>query len=90
MSDRAAIEELARLVGIEVRYTDIFGHTHEASDETLLSLIEAFGLAPDPRLARRELCDREENAPLGLGPMHLVHAEATHPELLVQLPARCR
>jgi hypothetical protein len=87
MSDRAEIEELARLVGIEVHYADIFGHSHEASDETILSLIEAFGLAPDPRHARRELRDREENAPLGLDPMH---AEARHPELPVRFPAGCR
>jgi len=90
MSDRAATEKLAQLIGIETRYTDIFGHSHEASQETLLALAEAFGLPRDPTLARRELTDRQRSAPLGLGPVHLVHAEATNPELVLRLPDRCR
>ena len=90
MNDRAAIARLARLVGIEVRYTDIFGRSHEASNETLLALIEAFGLPRDPTLAHEELTDRQRSAPLGLGQVHLVHAEATNPELILRLPDRCR
>src|SRR6516165_3493215 len=90
MNDRAAIARLARLVGIEVRYTDIFGRSHEASNETLLALIEAFGLPRDPTLAHEELTDRQRSAPLGLGAVHLVHAEATNPELVLRLPDRCR
>ena len=90
MSDRAAIERLAGLLGIEARYTDTFGQDHVVSDETLLALIVAFGLPPDPRLAGRELAEREQRAALGLGPVHLVHAEATNPELGLRLPAGCR
>jgi 4-alpha-glucanotransferase len=90
MSERAAIEKLARLVGIEAQHTDIFGHSHEASDETLLALIEAFGLPRDPMLARRELTARQRSAPLGLDQVHLVHAEETNPELVLRLPDRCR
>jgi 4-alpha-glucanotransferase len=51
MSDRAAIEQLARIVGIEAHYTDTFGHSYtdtfghsyKVSDETLLALIATFG-----------------------------------------------
>jgi len=90
MSGGAATEKLARLIGIETRYTDIFGHSRQASEETLLALVEAFGLPRDPTLARRELKDRQRSAPLGLGQVHLVHAEATNPELVLRLPDRCR
>jgi hypothetical protein len=85
MNDRAAIEQLARLVGIEVHYTDTFGRFHKVSNETLLALIGAFGLPADPAVARRELVERQRRAPLGLGPVHFVDAEATHPELVLRL-----
>src|SRR5215831_7263194 len=90
MNDRAAIVELARLLGIAAHYTDAFGEAREVSDETLLALIGAFGLSPDPTLARQELGDWQRNAPLGLGPVHIVHAEATCPELGLRLPTGCR
>ena len=53
MIDRAGIEQLARLVGIEAHYTDTFGRSHQASDETLLALIGAFGFSADPAIGRR-------------------------------------
>jgi 4-alpha-glucanotransferase len=90
MSDRAAIEQLARLVGIEAHYTDTFGHSHEVSDETLLALIGTFGLPPDPAVAGREVAEPQRRAPLGLGSVHLVYAEAAHPELALRLPDGCR
>jgi 4-alpha-glucanotransferase len=90
MNDRAAIVELAGLLGIAAHYTDAFGHGHEVSNETLLALIGAFGLSFDPAVARNELAERKSNAPLGLGPVHLVHAEATYPELALRLPTGCQ
>ena len=90
MNDRAAIEQLARLVGIEAHYTDTFGRSHKASDETLLALIGAFGLPADPAVARHELAERQRRAPLGLGPVHFVDAEAAHPGLVLHLPNGCR
>jgi len=90
MNDRAAIEQLARLVGIEAHYTDTFGRSQKASDETLLALIGAFGLPADPAVARHELAERQRRAPLGLGPVHFVDAEAAHPELVLHLPNGCR
>jgi len=90
MSDRAAIERLAKLVGIEAYYRDIFGHSHRVSDETLLALIDAFGLPRDPRLAHQVLSDWQRNAPLGLGQVHIVHAEVTHPKLALCLPDGCQ
>jgi 4-alpha-glucanotransferase len=90
MRDRAAIEQLARLVGIEAHYTDTFGRFHKVSDETPLALVGAFGLPADPAVARYELVERQRRAPLGLGPVHFVDAEAAHPELVLHLPNGCR
>ncbi|HUC73142.1 MAG TPA: 4-alpha-glucanotransferase [Stellaceae bacterium] len=90
MIDRAALARIAGLVGIEARYTDVFGETREASDETLLALISAFGLPPDPVEAAALFEESERAAPLGLGPVHLVHGEDTHPSLALRLPARTR
>src|SRR6516165_10207757 len=90
MYNRASIVELAALLGIEPHYTDALGQHHEIPNETLLALIGAFGLPPDPSLARQELGDRERSAPLGLDAVHVVHAEAAHPELELRLPAGCR
>jgi 4-alpha-glucanotransferase len=90
MNDRAAIVELAGLLGIAAHYTDAFGHGHEVSNETLLALIGAFGLSSDPAVARNELAEQKSNAPLGLGPVHFVHAEATYPELALRLPTGCQ
>ena len=86
----AEIEALAGLVGIEARYTDALGRYHEVSDETLLALTAALGLPPDPSRAVRELEERARCAPLGLGPVHLVHAEEPHPQLVMRLPAGSR
>ena len=92
MNDRAALEQLARLVGIETQYTDTFGQPHDVADETLLALIDAFGLTADPAVARRELAERQRGAPLGVRPVHFVDAEAAHPELklTLHLPEGCR
>ena len=89
MYNRASIVELAALLGIEPHYTDALGQHHEIPNETLLAIIGAFGLPPDPTLARQELGDRERSAPFGLGTVHIVHAEATHPELALRLPDGC-
>ncbi len=90
MTGRAALVRLAGLVGIETRYTDALGQTREASDETLLALIGAFGLPSNPVNAAAELEERGRTPPLGLAPAHLVHFEETRPKLAVRLPARCR
>ena len=80
MTGRAALVRLAGLVGIETRYTDALGQTREASDETLLALIGAFGLPSNPVKAAAELKERERTPPLGLAPAHLVHLEETRPK----------
>ena len=90
MTDRAALVRLAALIGIDTGYTDALGQTREASDDTLLALIGAFGLPADPEQAASELEERRRAVPLGLGPAHLVHAEAPHPELTLRLPPRTR
>ncbi len=90
MNDRAAIEHVARLVGIEARYVDGLGRTREVSDDTLLALIESFGLPADPARAMRTLAAEERESPLGLRPVHLVAAEATRKSLALRLPVGCR
>ncbi len=90
MTGRAALVRLAGVVGIETRYTDALGQTREASDETLLALISAFGLPSNPVKAAAELEERDRTPALGLAPAHLVHFEETRPKLALRLPARCR
>ena len=90
MNDRADLLQLAGLIGIEAKYTDALGQTRTVSNDTLLTLIAAFGLPADPQRARRELEENRQQSPLGLGAVHFVHAEDLHPELLLDLPADCK
>jgi 4-alpha-glucanotransferase len=90
MTDRNTLVRLAGLVGIEARYTDALGQTRDASDETLLALTAAFGLPEDPAEAAAEIEERERTAPLGLGPVHILHAEDPNPGIAVRLPASAR
>ncbi len=86
VENRSELRGLAARIGVEACYTDALGQTREASDETLSGLIAAFGLPPDPRQAAIALDEREESAPLGLGPACLIHAEDPHPALRLRLP----
>ena len=90
MTDRNTLVRLAGLVGIEARYTDALGQTRDASDETLLALTAAFGLPEDPAEAAAEIEERERTAPLGLGPVHILHAEDPNPGIAVRPPASAR
>jgi 4-alpha-glucanotransferase len=90
MNDRAALLQLARLIGIQGDYTDALGETREVPRETLLALTAAVGLPPDPVLARRQLEKQQQNLPLGLGPAHIVHAEDPRPKVALRLPTACR
>src|SRR5437899_12501762 len=90
MRDRAALLQLGGLIGVQARYTDALGETREVSDDTLLALIAAFGLPPDPVWARRELEQRQQSLPLGLAAAHIVHAEDRCAEIALRLPAGCR
>src|SRR5215472_16628746 len=86
MKDRATLLRLARRIGIEPQFTDALGQTRQASDETLLALIAAFGLDAEPARAMAELDARERALPFGLGRVHLVHAEDANPELVMRVP----
>ncbi len=90
MIDRDTLVRLAGRVGIEARYTDALGQIREVSRETLLALIAAFGLPPDPGQAAAEIEERERTAPLGLGPVHLLRAEDPQPSIVVRLSASVR
>ena len=90
MSSRAALLQLAGLIGVEARYTDALGQTQEVSDDTLLALTAAFGLPSDPVHARRQIEEQQRSLPLGLDAAHLVRVEDGRPELLLRLPGGCR
>ena len=90
MSSRAALLQLAELIGVEARYTDALGQTREVSDDTLLALTAAFGLPSDPVRARRQLEEQQRLLPLGLEATHLVHVQDQRPELSLRLPPGCR
>lgn len=90
MTDRNTLVRLAGLVGIEARYTDALGQTRDASDETLLALTAAFGLPENPAQAAAEIEERERTVPLGLGPVHIMHAEDPNPSIGVRPPALAR
>src|SRR5437016_13868628 len=90
MRDRAALLQLAGMIGLEARYTDALGETREVSDDTLLALIAAFGLPPDPVRARRELEQRQQSMPLGLAAAHILHAEDRCAVIALRLPPGCR
>ena len=90
MSSRAALLQLAGLIGIKARYTDALGQTREVSDDTLLALTAAFGLPSDPVCARHQIEEQQRSLPLGLAAAHLVHVDDQRPELLLRLPPGCR
>jgi len=68
MRNRAALRQLAGLVGVDVRYTDALGETREVPDDTLLALIGAFGLPSDPVHAQTQLEEQQNEMPLELAP----------------------
>src|SRR3984893_516776 len=90
MSSRAALLQLAGLIGVEARYTDALGQTREVADDTLLALTAAFGLPSDLVCARRQLEAQRLFLPLGLEAAHVVHLEDRLPELVLRLPPGCR
>ncbi len=87
---RRALVRLAEHVGIEPQCTDALGQTREASEETLLALIGAFGLRPDSVPPEAGIGNGNRARPFGLGPTHIVHAEEPHPALMVRLPPGAR
>src|SRR5271168_400606 len=90
MSSRAALLQLASLIGVEARYTDALGQTRDVSDDTLLALTATFGLPSDPVRARIQLEEQQRILPLGLEAVHVMRVEDQRPELLLRLPPGCR
>lgn len=48
ITERQTLEQAALQCGIELEYTDTWGRTHVASDETLRAVLAAFGSQPQP------------------------------------------
>ena len=92
MNGRAALLQLAGLLGIPAHYTDALGQTHEVSDETSLALTAAFGSPPYPTLARQELGDREQKCTTGAwsGAPCPCRGDLSPGALALRLPAGCR
>jgi 4-alpha-glucanotransferase len=90
MADRAAVLQLARLIGVDTHYTDALGETRQVSDDTLSALITGFGLPADPVSAQRQLEDQYRELPLGLEAAQIVGAEDPQPKLRLRLPVKCR
>jgi 4-alpha-glucanotransferase len=90
MPNRAALLQLAGLIGVDVRYTDALGKTREVSNDSLLALVGAFGLPSDPVQAQVQLEEQRNEMPLELAPAQVVHAEDTRPQIALRLPRGCR
>jgi 4-alpha-glucanotransferase len=86
MSRPPELLDLVRRLGIATYFIDALGERHEVADDTLRALILAFGLPPTPAAAARELDERDHAGPLGLPPVHLLHAEDPQPRLPLRLP----
>jgi len=90
MADRAAVVQLARLIGVDTHYTDALGETREVSADTLSALITGFDLPADPVSARRQFEEQQRGLLLGLEPAQIVGAEDPLPKLRLRLPSKSR
>jgi len=90
MADRAAVLQLARLIGVDTHYTDALGETRQVSDDTLSALITGFGLPVDPVSARRQFEEQQRGLLLGLEAAQIVGAEDPLPRLTLRLPVKSR
>ena len=90
MADRAAVSQLARLIGVDTHYTDALGETRQVSDDTLSALITGFGLPVDPVSARRQFEEQQRGLLLGLEAAQIVGAEDPLPRLTLRLPVKSR
>lgn len=76
MSRLDDLRHVAWLVGIHTRHLDALGVVHEPGEETLTELIAALGLPSEPAHAAAALAEEEQAAPLGLGALAIVDADA--------------
>src|SRR5215470_12466842 len=90
MADRAAVVQLARLIGVDTHYTDALGETREVSADTLSALITGFGLPADPVSARRQFEEQQRGLLLGLEPAQIIGDEDPLPKLRLRLPVKSR
>ncbi len=76
--------DLARRLGIALRYHDVFGNIHETSQEALRALLDALDLPPDPAASLRLIEERERKIPFGLPPVVVLREPQR--ELFVSAP----
>jgi 4-alpha-glucanotransferase len=88
-SEVEALEELARVAGLQISYEDIRGQTQEAEPEALLAVLKAIGWAVDgARDAKRALDEAVQRRwRFGVEPC-VVAWEGAESDLELRLPAR--
>ena len=76
MSERPALQELARRMGVLDSYFDIHGAAHATSNSTRIALLRAMGLDADDDAAAQRVLDRLESSAHDqlLEPVSVVHA----------------
>ena len=77
-SDGRLLDRAAAAHGVELEYTDVFGHTHHASDEVTRTLLGALGFpaATDEEIERSWEAERKADAARVIEPV-MVRAEDT-------------
>jgi 4-alpha-glucanotransferase len=84
MSRLDDLRQIAGLIGIHARHVDALGVVHEPGEETLASLIAAFGLPSEPARAAAALAEEDQTAAFGLAALAIVDSERA--SLRIRLP----
>jgi len=76
-SDGRLLDRAAAAHGVELEYTDVFGHAHHARDEVTRTLLDALGFpaATDEEIERSWEAERKANAASVIDPVIVVRAE---------------
>ncbi len=82
-SDGKPLDRAAEAYGIELEYTDVFGHVHHAADDVTRALLEALGVpgATDAGIERFEEEQRAARSARVIDPVMVVREDAAAIEL---------
>ena len=86
-SDGRLLDRAAAAHGVELEYTDVFGHTHHAQDEVTRTLLDALGFpaATDQEIERSWEAERKANAARVIDPVIVVRAD-DHAAIQIRIP----
>jgi (1->4)-alpha-D-glucan 1-alpha-D-glucosylmutase len=84
----SALNQLARLWGIELEYRDVWGKSHSTSDETKISFLRAMGLPVDVGSDMQTLLTEHETSSRGqvVGPVQVVRETVSPIRTLLRVP----